>query len=129
MQFNVKRAIAFCVGHLVRRGNLVSRRVSSQTVSKKLLVAGHKLRVRNVEVIIRTDAIILLRIEVAAKLALDHNRLQVRHAEFSIEISKLRRTHGLVHHLPDDLLLAHSKQCSVFLGSRRLANSLEENRQ
>lgn len=50
-------------------------------------------------------------------------------AEFVIEVSKLRRAHGLVQHLPNDLLLGHSEQRSVFPGGRRCAGSLKEDRQ
>ena len=73
VQLDVKRAAVFCVGHLVRCGQFISGRVGSQTVYKKLLMAGHKLRVGNVEVVVRADAVILQRIQAAAKLPLDHN--------------------------------------------------------
>ena len=129
VQLDVKRAAAFCVGHLVRRCQLVHRRVGGQTVCKKLLMAGHELRIRNVEVIIRADTVILERIQAAAKLALYHDGVQSCGAEFVIEVSKLRRAHGLIQHLPDDLLLGHSEQRSVFPGSRHLADGLEEDRQ
>ena len=62
VQLDVKRAAVFCVGHLVRRGKLICRGVGGQTVGKKLLMAGHKLRVGNVEVVVRADAVILQRI-------------------------------------------------------------------
>ena len=129
MQFDVKWAVAFCVRYLVRCGKLVSGRIGGQTVCKKLLMAGHELRIRNVEVIIRADTVILERIQAAAKLALDHDGVQSCGAEFVIEVSKLRRAHGLIQHLPDDLLLGHSEQRSVFLGNRHLADGLEEDRQ
>ena len=92
-------------------------------------MAGHKLCVRNIEIIIGADAMILQRIQAAAKLALDHDGMQPRCAEFSIEGSELRRAYRLVQHLPDDLLLGHSEQRGVFLGGRHLADSLEEDRQ
>lgn len=72
---------------------------------------------------------ILERIQAAAKLPLDHDGVQSCGAEFVIEVSKLRRAHGLVQHLPNDLLLGHSEQRSVFPGSRHLADGLEEDRQ
>ena len=50
-------------------------------------------------------------------------------AEFVIEVSKLCRAHGLVQHLPNDLLLGHSEQRSVFPGGRHLADGLEDDRQ
>lgn len=46
-----------------------------------------------------------------------------------IKVSELRRTYRLVQHLPNDLLFGHSEQRGVFLGGRRLADSLEEDRQ
>lgn len=129
VQLDVKRAAFFCVGHLVRRCQLVHRRVGGQTVCKKLLMAGHKLRVGNVEVVVRADAVILQRIQSAAKLPFDHNGMKPRRTQFAIEVGKLRRAHGLIQHLPDDLLLGHSEQRSVFSGGRRCAGSLKEDRQ
>ena len=129
VQLDVKWAVAFCVRYLVRCGKLVSGRIGGQTVCKKLLMAGHKLRVRDIKIVVRTDAVILERIQAAAKLALDHDGVQSCGAEFVIEVSKLRRAHGLIQHLPDDLLLGHSEQRSVFLGGRRLTDSLEDDRQ
>ena len=129
VQFDIKRAAVFCVGHLIRCGQFICGRVGSQAVCKKLLMAGHKLCVRNIEIIIGADAMILQRIQAAAKLALDHDGMQPRCAEFSIEGSELRRAYSLVQHLPDDLLLGHSEQRRVFLGGRHLADSLEEDRQ
>lgn len=126
VQLDVKRAVLFCVGHLVRRGKLIRGHVSGQTVCKKLFVAGHKLYVRNVEVVVRADAVILQRIQAAAKLALDHDGMQPCRAELAIEFSELRRAHGLIQHLPDDLLLGYSKQRGVLLGAGRLADGLEE---
>ena len=92
-------------------------------------MAGHKLRVGNVEVVVRADAVVGLRVEAAAKLTLDHDGVQSRRAELLVEVCKLRCAHGLVQHLRDDLLLGHSEQRSVFLGGRRLTDSLEEDRQ
>lgn len=92
-------------------------------------MAGHKLHIGNVQVIVRADAVILQRIQSAAKLAFDHDGVQSCGAEFVIEVSKLRRAHGLIQHLPDDLLLGHSEQRRVFLGNRHLADGLEEDRQ
>lgn len=73
VQLDVKRAAAFCVGHLVRRRQLIRRRVGGQTVRKKLLMAGHKLRVRDIKIVVRTDAVILERVQAAAKLTFDHD--------------------------------------------------------
>lgn len=129
VQLDVKWAVAFCVRYLVRCGRLVSGRIGGQTVCKKLLMAGHKLRIGNVQVIVRADAVILQRIQSAAKLTLDHDGVQPRRAELLVEVCKLRRAHGLIQHLPDDLLLGHSEQRSVFLGNRHLADGLEEDRQ
>ena len=92
-------------------------------------MAGHKLRVGNVEVVVRADAVILQRIQSAAKLPFDHNGMKPRRTQFAIEVGKLRRAHGLIQHLPDDLLLGHSEQRSVFSGGRRCAGSLKEDRQ
>lgn len=129
MQLDVERAAVFRVGHLVRRYQLVRGRAGAQAVRQKLLVAGHELRIGNVQVIVRADAVILQRIQSAAKLALDHDGVQSCGAEFVIEVSKLRRAHGLVQHLPNDLLLGYGKQIHVLFGSRHLADGLEENRQ
>lgn len=129
VQLDVKRAVLFCVGHLVRRGQLISGCVGSQTVCKKLLVAGHELRIRNVEVIVRADAVILERIQSAAKLPLYHDGVQPCLTKLAIEVGKFRRAHRLVQHLPDDLLLGHSEHRRVFLGGRHLADGLEEDRQ
>ena len=46
-----------------------------------------------------------------------------------IKVGKLRRAHGLIQHLPDDLLLGHSEQRSFCPGGRHLADGLEEDRQ
>ena len=92
-------------------------------------MAGEKFAVRNQKIVVRADAVISQRIEAAAKLALDHDGVQSCGAEFVIEVSKLRRAHGLIQHLPGDLLLGHSEQRSVFLGNRHLADGLEEDRQ
>ena len=129
VQFDVKRAAFFCVGHLIRRGQLIRRCVGGQAICEKLLMAVHKLCVRDVEVVVRTDAVILQRIQAAAKLSLDHDGMQPRRAELAIEVSKLRRAHGLVQHLANDLLLSNSEQGSVVPGGRRLADCLKEDRQ
>ena len=92
-------------------------------------MAGHKLRVGNVEVVVRADAVILQRIQSAAKLTLDHDGVQSCGAELAIKVSKLCRAHGLVQHLPNDLLLGYGKQSHVLFGSRHLADGLEEDRQ
>lgn len=129
MQFDVKWAAVFCVGHLVRRYQLVHRRVGGQTVCKKLPMAGHKLRVGNVEVVVRADAVILQRIQSAAKLTLDHDGVQSRRAEPLVESCKFRCPHGLVQHLRDDLLLDGGEQRRVFRSGRRFAGGLEDDRQ
>ena len=46
-----------------------------------------------------------------------------------IKVGKLRRAHGLVQHLPDDLLLDGREQRGVLPGGRRLADGLEDDRQ
>lgn len=73
VQLDVKRAAAFRVGHFVRRRHLVRRRIGSQAICKKLLVAGHELRIRDIKIVVGADAVILQRIQAAAKLPLDHN--------------------------------------------------------
>lgn len=92
-------------------------------------MAGHELAVRNQKIIVRADTVILERVEAAAKLALDHDGVQSCGAEFVIEVSKLRRAHGLIQHLPDDLLLGHSEQRRVFRSGGRFAGGLEDDRQ
>lgn len=92
-------------------------------------MAGHELRVRNVDVIIRADAVILQWVETTAKLAFDHDRVQSRRAEPLVEGCKLRCAHGLVQHLRDDLLLDGGEQRRVFRGGRRFAGGLEDDRQ
>lgn len=129
VQLDVEWAAAFRVGHFVRRCQLVRRRIGGQAVCEKLLMAGEKFAVRNQKIVVRADAVISQRIEAVAKLTLDHDGVQPCRAEFVIEVSKLRRAHGLVQHLRDDLLLGHSEQRSVFLGNRYLAYGLEEDRQ
>ena len=129
VQLDVKRAVAFCVRYLVHCGKLVSGRIGGQTVCKKLLMAGHKLRIGNVQVIVRADAVILQRIQSAAKLTLDHDRVQSRRAERLVEACKRRCAHGLVQHLRDDLLLDGGEQRRVFRSGGRFAGGLEEDRQ
>ena len=128
VQLDIKRAVLFRIGHLIRCGQLSYRRVGGQAICEKLLVAGHKPRVRDVEVIVRADAVILQWIQAAAKLPLDHNRMQACGAQLLIKFGELRRAYRLVQHLPYDLLLGHSEQCSVILGGC-LADGLKENRQ
>lgn len=81
VQLDVERAAVFRVGHLVRRCQLVRRCVGGQSVCKKLLVAGHRLAVR-------TDAVVGLRVEAAAKLTLDHDGVQSRRTELLVESCK-----------------------------------------
>lgn len=92
-------------------------------------MAGHKLRVRDIKIVVRADAVISQRIEAAAKLTLDHDRVQSHRAERLVEACKRRCAHGLVQHLRDDLLLDGGEQRRVFRGGRRFAHSLEEDRQ
>lgn len=129
MQFDVKWAVAFCVRYLVRCGKLVSGRIGGQAVRQKLFVAGHKLRVRDIKIVVRTDAVVGLRVEAAAKLAFDHDGVQSRRAELLVETCKLRCAHGLVQHLRDDLLLDGGEQRRVFYSGRRFAGGLEDDRQ
>ena len=129
VQLDVKQAALFCVRHLVRRRQLVRRRIGGQTVRKKLFVAGHELAVWNQKIVVRADAVVGLRIQSAAKLPFDHNGMKPRRTQFAIEVGKLRRAHGLIQHLPDDLLLGHSEQHGVLPGGRRCAGSLKEDRQ
>lgn len=129
VQLDVKRAAVFCVGHLVRCGQLVHRRVGGQAVRQKLLVAGHELRIRDIKVVVGADAVILQRIQAAAKLTLDHDRVQSCGAERLVEGCKRRCAHGLVQHLPDDLLLDGGEQRRIFRSGRRFAHGLEDDRQ
>lgn len=129
VQLDVERAAAFRVGHLVRRRQLVRRSVGAQAVCQKLFMAGEKFAVRNQDVVVRADAVISQRVEAAAKLTLDHDRVQPRRAERLVEGCKLRCAHGLVQHLRDGLLLDGGEQRRVFLGSRRFAHGLEDDRQ
>ena len=92
-------------------------------------MAGHEFRVWDIEIIVSADTMIFERIQAAAKLALDHNGVQSRLTKLAIEVGKLRRADRLVQHLPDDLLLGHSEQCSVLLGGGCLANGFKEDRQ
>ena len=55
--------------------------------------------------------------------------MQSCRTEFAVKRRKLRRSHGLIQHLSDDLLLDCREQRSVFLGGRRPADGLKENRQ
>lgn len=129
MQLDVERAALFCVRHLVRRRQLVRRRIGGQTVRKKLFVAGHELAVWNQKIVVRADAVVGLRIQSAAKLPLYHDGVQSRSAEFVIEVGKFRRAHGLVQHLPDNLLFGHCEQRRVFRSGRRFAGGLKKDRQ
>lgn len=129
VQLDVKQAALFCVRHLVRRRQLVRRRIGGQTVRKKLFVAGHELAVWNQKIVVRADAVVGLRIQSAAKLPLYHDGVQPCRTQLMIKVGKLRRAHGLIQHLPDDLLLGYGKQSHVLFGSRHLADGLEEDRQ
>lgn len=129
VQLDVKRAVFFCVGHLVRRGQLVCRRVGGQAVCQQGLVAGGKLALRDEQVVVRADAVVPQGVEPAAKLPLHHDRVQPGIPEAAVEVGELRRAHGLVQHLSDDLLLDGREQRGVLPGGRRLADGLEEDGQ
>lgn len=92
-------------------------------------MAGHEFHIRNVEVIVRADAVVGLRVEAAAKLALDHDGVQSRRAELLVESCKFRCPHGLVQHLRDDLLLDGGEHRRIFRSGGRFAGGLEDNRQ
>ena len=129
VQLDVKRAVFFCVGHLVRRGQFVRRRVGGQAVCQQRLVAGEKLALRDEQVVVRADAVVPQGVEPAAKLPLHHDRVQPGIPEVAVEVGELRRAHGLVQHLSDDLLLDGREQWSVLPCSGRLADGLEEDGQ
>ena len=92
-------------------------------------MAGGKFAIRDVEVVVSADAVILQRIQTAAKPALDYDRVQPRRAELLVEGYKLRCAHGLAQHLRDDLLLDGREQRSVFRRGGRFAGSLKHERQ
>lgn len=129
VQLDVKRAVLFCVGHLVCRGQFVRRRVGGQAVCKKRLMAGKELALRDEQVVVRADAVVPQGVEPAAKLPLHHNGVQSGGTEPAVEVGELRRAHGLVQHLPDDLPLDGREQRGVLPGGRRLADGLEEDGQ
>lgn len=129
VQLDVKRAVLLGIGHLVRRGQLVRGRVGGQAVCQQRLMAGEKLALRDEQVVVRADTVILQRIQAAAKLPLDHNGVQSGGPELTVEVGKLRRADGLTQHLPDDLLLGDGEQGHVLPGGGRLADGLEENGQ
>ena len=129
VQLDVKRAVFFCVGHLVRRGQFVRRRVGGQAVCQQRLVAGEKLALRDEQVVVRADAVVPQGVEPAAKLPLHHKGVQSDGPEATVEVGKFRRADGLVQHLPDDLLLDGREQRGVLPGGRRLADGLKEDGQ
>ena len=92
-------------------------------------MAGGKFAVRDVEIVVSADAVILQRIQTAAKPALDHNGVQSRRAELLVEGGKLCRAHGLAQHLRDDLLLDGREQRCVFRRGGRFAGGLKHERQ
>lgn len=89
-------------------------------------MAGEKFAVRNQKIVVRADAVISQRIEAAAKLPLDHDRVQSRSAERLVEACKRRCAHGLVQHLRDDLLLDGGEQRRVFRSGGRFVGGLED---
>lgn len=92
-------------------------------------MAGEKLALRDEQVIVRADAVVAQGVEPAAKLPLHHNGVQHGGPEPAVKVGELRRAHGLVQYLPDDLLLDGREHRGVLLGGRRLADGLEEDRQ
>ena len=126
VQLDVKWAVFFCVGHLVRRGQLISGRVGGQAVCQQRLVAGEKLVLRNEKIVVRADAVVSQGVESAAKLSLHHNGVQSGSPELPVKVGELCRTHGLVQHLTDDLLLGGREQRGVLPGGRRLADGFED---
>ena len=129
VQLDVKRAVFFCIGNLVRRGQLIGGRVGGQAVCQQRLMAGEKFALRDEKVVVRTDAVVAQGVEPAAKLPLHHDGVQPGGPEFTIEVGELCRAHGLVQHLPDDLLLDGREQRGVLPGGGRLADGLEEDGQ
>lgn len=129
VQFDVKWAVFFCVGHLVRRGQLVRRRVGDQGVCQQRLMAGEELALRDEQVVVRADAVVPQGVKPAAKLSLHHDGVQPGGPEPAVEVGKFRRAHGLVQHLTDDLLLDGREQRGVLPGGRRLADGFEEDGQ
>lgn len=129
VQLDIQRAALFRVGHLVRRGQLVLGRVGGQAVFEQRLVAGGKFAVRDVEIVVSADAVILQRIQTAAKLALDYDGVQSRRAELLVKGGKRCRAHGLAQHLRDDLLPGGREQRGVFRRGGRRAGGLKHERQ
>lgn len=129
VQLDVKQAVFFCVGHLVRRGQLIGGRAGGQAVCQQCIVAGEKLALRDKQVVVRADAVVPQGVEPAAKLSLHHDRVQPGIPEAAVEVGELRRAHGLVQHLPNDLLLDGREQRGVLPGGGRLAHGLEEDGQ
>lgn len=129
VQLDVKRAVLFCVGHLVRCGQLVRRRFGGQAVCQQRLMTGEKFALRDEQVVICADAVVPQRVEPAAKLSLHHNGAQSGGPEPAVEVGELCRAHGLVQHLPDDLLLDGREQCGVFSGGGCPVDGLKENGQ
>ena len=129
VQLDIKRAAFFRVGHLVRHLQLLCRCIGDQAVGQQCLVAVEKLVLGDVEIVITAETIVFQRIQPAAKLAFDHDRVQSCRAELAVKLRKFRRAHGLAQHLSDDLLLGGGKQGGIFVGGRRLADGLKEDRQ
>lgn len=92
VQLDVKRAVFFCVGHLVRRGQLIGGRVGGQAVCKSASWQAKNSPLRDEKVDVRTDALIAQGVKPAAKLPLDHDRVQSRSAELAIEVGKFRQS-------------------------------------
>ena len=129
VQLNVQGAVLFCVGHLIRGRQLVRCGFRGQASREKLLMARQKSPLRDVYVVVGTDAVILQRIQPAAQRALDHDRIESRGTELTIKVGKFHGTHGLAEHLSDDLLFHNGKQRRVLTGGGRFAHSFKKDRQ
>ena len=129
VQLDVQGAVLFCVGHLIRTRQLVRCGFRGQAGREKLLMARQKFSDRDVYVVVGADAVIFQRIKPAAQRALDHDRMESRGTELSVEVGKLHGAHGLTEHLPDDLLFHNGKQRRILIGIGRFAHSFKEDRQ
>lgn len=76
VQFNIKRIVFFRICHLVRRGKLVRGRIGGKSVRRQRLMAGEKLAVGDVKIVVAAYAVVLQRIEPAAKLSLDRDGMK-----------------------------------------------------
>ena len=129
VQLDVQGAVLFCVGHLIRTRQLVRCGFRGQAGREKLLMARQKFSDRDVYVVVGADAVIFQRIKPAAQRALDHDRMESRGTDLSVEVGKLHGAHGLAEHLPDDLLFHNGKQRRILIGGGRFAHSFKKDRQ